>query len=57
MKIFRKIKPNVPDATYLVWLDCVRTRLTNEELRDFMIHKAGLGLNEGAVSAVVFLVI
>lgn len=42
-----KIKPNVPDATYLVWLDCRELGMTNEELRDFMIHKAGLGLNEG----------
>ncbi|MBO0573804.1 putative C-S lyase [Clostridium botulinum] len=42
-----KIKPNVPDATYLVWLDCRELGLSNEELRDFMIHKAGLGLNEG----------
>lgn len=42
-----KIKPNVPDATYLIWLDCRGLGMTNEELRDFMIHKAGLGLNEG----------
>ncbi|NFL75169.1 putative C-S lyase [Clostridium sporogenes] len=42
-----KIKPNVPDATYLVWLDCRELGMSNEELRDFMIHKAGLGLNEG----------
>ncbi|WP_461612919.1 MalY/PatB family protein [Clostridium sp. Marseille-QA1073] len=42
-----KIKPNVPDATYLIWLDCRELGMTNEELRDFMIHKAGLGLNEG----------
>lgn len=42
-----KIKPNVPDATYLVWLDCRELGMTNEELVDFMIHKAGIGLNEG----------
>ncbi|WZL74650.1 pyridoxal phosphate-dependent aminotransferase [Clostridiaceae bacterium 35-E11] len=42
-----KIKPNVPDATYLVWLDCRELNMSNEELRDFMIQKAGLGLNEG----------
>ncbi len=42
-----KIKPNVPDATYLIWLDCRELGMTNEELRDFMINKAGLGLNEG----------
>ena len=42
-----EIKPNVPDATYLVWLDCRGLGMGNEELRSFMIHKAGLGLNEG----------
>lgn len=42
-----QIKPNVPDATYLVWLDCRGLGMSNEELRAFMIEKAGLGLNEG----------
>lgn len=42
-----KIKPTVPDATYLVWLDCRELGMTNEELRTFMIEKAGLGMNEG----------
>ena len=42
-----QVKPNVPDATYLVWLDCRGLGMGNEELRDFMIRKASLGLNEG----------
>ena len=42
-----QVKPNVPDATYLVWLDCRGLGMGNEELRDFMIRKAALGLNEG----------
>lgn len=42
-----QVKPNVPDATYLVWLDCRGLGMGNEELRDFMVRKAGLGLNEG----------
>lgn len=42
-----KIKPNVPDATYLVWLDCRELGMDNEELRRFMIQDAKLGLNEG----------
>lgn len=42
-----QIKPNIPDATYLVWLDCRELKMGNEELRDFMIQKAGLGFNEG----------
>lgn len=42
-----QIRPNIPDATYLVWLDCRALGMDDEALRDFMIHKAGLGLNEG----------
>lgn len=42
-----KIKPTVPDATYLVWLDCRELCMDNKELRRFMIEDAGLGLNEG----------
>lgn len=42
-----KIKPNIPDATYLVWLDCRELGFTNEELRNFMINNAKIGLNEG----------
>ena len=46
-KYIPKIKPNVPDATYLVWMDCRELGMDNEELKNFMIYKAGLGLNEG----------
>lgn len=42
-----QIRTYRPDATYLMWLDCRDLGLSNEELRDFFIHKAGLGLNEG----------
>ncbi len=42
-----QIKPVMPDATYLVWLDCRGLGMDNETLRSFMIDKAGLGLNEG----------
>lgn len=42
-----QIKVNVPDATYLMWLDCRELGMDNEELRRFMIEEAGLGLNEG----------
>lgn len=41
------VKPNLPDATYLVWLDCRELGMNNEELRSFMIDKAKIGLNEG----------
>ena len=46
-KYIPRIKPNMPDATYLVWLDCRKLGLDNEALRRFMIEKAKLGLNEG----------
>lgn len=42
-----KIRTYAPDATYLMWLDCRALGLSNEELHDFMIQKAGLGLNDG----------
>ncbi len=42
-----QIKALHPQATYLVWLDCRELNLSPDALRDFMIHEAGLGLNEG----------
>ena len=35
------------EATYLAWLDFSFLKLDNERLREFIIHKAGLGLNDG----------
>ncbi|WP_409967005.1 PatB family C-S lyase [Bengtsoniella intestinalis] len=42
-----QIKTFAPDATYLMWLDCRALGMNNQELHDFMIEKAGLGLNDG----------
>ncbi len=42
-----QIKMFRPQGTYLVWLDCRGLNMNDNDLRDFMIHKAGLGLNEG----------
>lgn len=42
-----KIKTFAPDATYLMWLDCRALGLSDEQLHDFMIQRAGLGLNDG----------
>lgn len=42
-----QIRTYAPDATYLMWLDCRALGLSNEALHDFMIQKAGLGLNDG----------
>ena len=42
-----KIKTSAPDATYLMWLDCRALSMSDDELRAFMIEKAGLGFTEG----------
>jgi cystathionine beta-lyase len=36
-----------PEATYMAWLDCRGLGMEEQELKDFMIFKAGLGLNDG----------
>jgi len=42
-----EIKLILPDATYLAWLDMRQLNLDDGELREFMIHKAGIGCNSG----------
>ncbi|MEG2788838.1 MAG: PatB family C-S lyase [Romboutsia sp.] len=42
-----QIKPNKPDCTYLMWLDCKDLGLEGDALVDFFINEAGLGLNDG----------
>ncbi len=42
-----QIKTYAPDATYLMWLDCRELGLSDQQLHDFMIEKARLGLNDG----------
>lgn len=37
-----------PEGTYLVWLDCRNLGLNSKELLEFMVHKAKIGLNDGA---------
>jgi cystathionine beta-lyase len=50
-EFFEKHIPEIrvirPQATYLIWLDCSKMGLTPAELKSFMIHNAGLGLNDG----------
>jgi len=46
-KYIPKVKTYAPDATYLMWLDCRELGLNGQELHDFMIRKAKLGLNDG----------
>jgi len=39
-----QIKPNIPEATYLIWMDCGELGLTQEELKEFTIDEARLAL-------------
>ncbi len=43
-----QIKPILPEATYMIWLDCRDMRMTGSELERFFVEKAGIGLNEGS---------
>ncbi|MDR0495990.1 MAG: PatB family C-S lyase [Treponema sp.] len=42
------VKPNVPESTYLIWLNCKALGMDDKALMRFMIDEAGLGLNTGA---------
>lgn len=44
-----EIKPMIPEATYLIWLNCKDLGMETDELFDFFVKKAGLGLNKGTV--------
>jgi cystathionine beta-lyase len=35
------------EATFLVWLDCKELRMSHDDLVDFFVDKAKLGLNDG----------
>ncbi len=37
----------IPEATYMTWLDFRKLGLKSDELEQFIIHTAGLGLNTG----------
>lgn len=43
------IKPVLPEATYMIWLDCKELGMKPAELNKFFIEKAGLGMNEGSM--------
>jgi len=38
-----------PQATYLLWLNCKELGLSDDELSEFFIHQASLGLNNGSI--------
>ena len=44
-----QIKMQLPEATYLLWLDCRALGMTDVQLRDFFIKECKLGLSPGAV--------
>jgi len=44
-----KIKMCLPEATYLLWLDCRELGMSDEELNTFFIDKAGVAPNPGHI--------
>ena len=44
-----QIKPMIPEASFLVWLDCKELGLETDELHMFFSLKAALGLNKGTI--------
>ena len=42
-----QIKPMIPEASFLVWLNCEELGMETDDLFDFFAQKAGLGLNKG----------
>ena len=36
-----------PEGTYLVWLDFRKLAMESKDLQEFLVHKAGVGLNAG----------
>lgn len=47
-KIAPKIRVVRPEGTFVLWLDCTDLGLPPEELNQFFVQQAGLGLNDGA---------
>ena len=42
-----QIKAHIPQASFLIWLDCRELKLSQQELVNSFINKAGLALNNG----------
>lgn len=43
------LKAVIPEATYMIWLDCRKMKMDGKELNEFFINKAGIGMNEGSM--------
>lgn len=41
------IKASMPEATYLMWLDCRELGMSDDQLEKFFVQEAGLGLDAG----------
>jgi cystathionine beta-lyase len=44
----KEIVPVKPEATYMIWLDCRKLRMTGKELQNFFVNQARVGMNEGS---------
>ncbi|MCD6178443.1 MAG: PatB family C-S lyase [Bacteroidales bacterium] len=54
--VFSFLKKNIPqihflkpEGTYLLWLNFKALEMSDEELKEFLVHKAGIGLNSGNI--------
>ncbi|MDR2682667.1 MAG: PatB family C-S lyase [Dysgonamonadaceae bacterium] len=43
------IRAIIPEASFLIWLDCRALGLNQKDLNDLFIHRAGLALNDGSM--------
>ncbi|NMM63963.1 pyridoxal phosphate-dependent aminotransferase [Clostridium sp. P21] len=44
-----KLKVIEAEGTYLVWIDCRKLNMNKEQLKEFMISKAGIAFDEGFI--------
>jgi cystathionine beta-lyase len=47
-KMIPEIIPVMPEATYMIWLDCRKFGMTGKDLQNFFVRRAGIGMNEGS---------
>lgn len=43
-----EIVPVIPEATYMMWLDCRALGMSDDELNELFVHRAKVGLNIGS---------
>lgn len=47
-ELIPEIIPVIPEATYMIWLDCRKFGMSGKELQEFFVKQAGVGMNEGS---------